>query len=78
MYPGPAPINYIGTAAQITELIHPYKDDKDKFTTYCKFRIILIFVITNKVPEKYITILKHFITKFCQYEPLTLLTHIYT
>ena len=35
-------------------------------------------MITNKCPEKYTTNLKHLIIKFCQYEPLTRLDHIYT
>ena len=35
-------------------------------------------MITNKCPEKYMTTLKHRTTNFCQCEPLTLLTHLYT
>ena len=35
-------------------------------------------MITNKFPEKYTTTLKHRITKFCQCEPLNLITHLYT
>ena len=35
-------------------------------------------MITYKCPEKYMTTLKHRITKFNQFEPLTLLTHLYT
>ena len=35
-------------------------------------------MITNKYPEIYMNTLKHRITKFCQCEPLTLLTHLYT
>ena len=76
--PGPAPINPTGTAPQITEVVRLYKDDKEKFTTYCEFHIILISMITNKCSEKYMTTLKHRITKFCRFEPLTLLTHLYT
>ena len=29
--PGPAPINATGTAAQITEVVRLYKDDKEKW-----------------------------------------------
>ena len=50
--PGPAPVNTIGKAAQITEIVRLYKYDKEKFTTYCEFRIILFSMITNKCLEK--------------------------
>ena len=76
--PGSAPINAIGTANQITDVVLLYKYDKETFTTYCEFRIILIPMITNKCPEQYMTTLKHHITKFSQCEPLTLLDHLYT
>ena len=46
--PGPTPINTIGADAQITEGIRLYKYEKEKLTTYCEFRIILISIITNK------------------------------
>ena len=46
--PGPALVNAIVVAYQITESIRLYKDDKEKFTTYCEFRIILISMITSK------------------------------
>ena len=64
IYPGPSPINFTGTASQTTEVVRLYKDDKEKFTTYCEFHIILISVITNKCPEKHMTTLKHRIAKF--------------
>ena len=35
---GPYPVNSISTSAQITEVVSFYKDDKEKFTTYCEFR----------------------------------------
>ena len=76
--PGPAPINTTDTAAQITEVVRLYKDEKEKFTTYCKFRITLISMITYKCPEKYTATLKHRITNFLQCERLTLNTHLYT
>ena len=47
---GPAPINPTGTDAQITEVVRLYKYNKEKFTTYCEFLIILISMITNKCP----------------------------
>ena len=47
-------------------------------TTCCEFSIILISMITNKCPEKYMSTLKHHITKFCQCKLLTILDHIYT
>ena len=37
--PGPDPINSVSTADQITEVVRLYKDDKEKFTTYCEYRI---------------------------------------
>ena len=37
--PVPAHINAIGTASQITKFVRLYKYYKDKFTTYCQFRI---------------------------------------
>ena len=49
---GPSPIYSIGTADQITEFVLLYKYDKEKFTTYPEFFIILISMITNKCPEK--------------------------
>ena len=76
--PGPSPINSTVTAAKITEVVRLYKDDKEKFTVYCEFRVILITMITNLCPEKYTNTLKHRITKFCQCEPLTILSHLYT
>ena len=76
--PRPDPINSIDTSSQITEAVRLYKYDKEKITTYCEFCIILISIITNKCPEKYMTTLKHHITKFFQCEPLTLLAHLYT
>ena len=76
--PGPAPVNTTGTASQITEVIRLYKYYKEKITTYCDFRIILINMITNKCIEKYMTTLKHCITNFCQCELITLLNHLYT
>ena len=33
IYPGPAPVNVTGTAAQITEVVRLYKNDKENFTT---------------------------------------------
>ena len=78
IYPGTALINATGTSAQVTEVVRLYKEDKEQFTTYCEFHIILISMITNKFPEKYMTNLEHCIAKFCQCEPLTLLNHLYT
>ena len=76
--PEPAPVNAINTAAQSTEVVRFYKDNKEKLTTYCGFRIILISMITNKCPENHMTTLKHCITKFRQCKPLTILAHLYT
>ena len=47
IYPGPAPINATGTSAQVTEVVRLYKEDKEQFTTYCEFCIILISMITK-------------------------------
>ena len=77
-YTGPAPINAISIVSQITEVIHLYQNGKYKFTHYCAFYIILIYVITNNSPEKYMNTLKHCIAKICQCEPLNLLTHLYS
>ena len=76
--PVPAPVNDTDTASQITEVVRLYKYDKEKFTTYCEFFIILISMVTNKCPEKYMTTLKHRITKFFQCKPLTIITCLYT
>ena len=54
-----APVNATDTAAQITEGLRLYKNCKEKFTTYCEFRIIISSIITKKCPEKYMTTLKH-------------------
>ena len=72
------PINDVSTVTQITEVIRLCKDDKDKFATYCEFHIILISMITNKCPEKYMTTLNYCITKIFQFKPLALLTNLYT
>ena len=75
---GPAPANSIGTSSKITEAVRLYKYYKEKFTIYCEFHIILISVITYKCPGKYMTTLKHRITKFYQCELIILLAHLYT
>ena len=78
IYPGTSPVNATGTAAQITEVVRLYKYDKEKFTTYYEFHIILISMITNKCTEKFMVTLKHCITNFCQREPLTIINQLYT
>ena len=72
--PRPDPVNAIGTATQITEVVRLYKYDKVKITCYYKFRIILVSIITNKCPYKYTATLKHRITNILQCELLTLLS----
>ena len=47
---GPTTINAVGAYAQITEVFCLYKYDKDKFTTYCAFCIVLISMVTNRYP----------------------------
>ena len=49
--PKPATANTIGTAAQINAVRHLYKEDKEKFTTYCEFCIILISVVTTSIQK---------------------------
>ena len=37
--PGPDTINGTGTVSQISEVAHPYKDEKEQFTAYCEFTL---------------------------------------
>lgn len=66
------------TAAQIAELLRRFNIDREEYKTFCEFKIILVSMITNSCPEKYLTALKHPITKFRRCTPLALLTHLWT
>ena len=58
VYPGPGPIHAPGAAgAQITETSRLFNIQRDHYKTYCGFQVILISMITNNCPEKYLTIL---------------------
>jgi hypothetical protein len=77
--PGPAPPDPTNrTAFQITEDIRQYNVAREEFKTYCEFKIILVSMITNNCPEKYLTTLKDPITKFRRCSPLTLLQHLWS
>ena len=52
------------TAIQITEGIRQYNLASEESKTFCEFQIILVSMITNNCPEKYLTTLKDPITKF--------------
>ena len=72
----PDPTNL--TAVQLAEAIRQYNLARDEFKTYCAFQIILISMITNSCPKKYLTSLKDPITKFRRCTPLALLQHLWT
>ena len=76
--PGPSPVHATGaTAAQITETVRLFTIAREQYKTYCEFQVILVSMITNNCPEKYLTVLKHPITKFRQCTPIQLLTHLW-
>jgi hypothetical protein len=76
--PGPTPpIIVNGTAAQIAEGLRRFTAEREEYKTFCEFKIILVSMITNNCPEKYLTALKHPITKFRRCTPLELLTHLW-
>ena len=76
--PGPGPVHANNaTAAQITETSRLSTIEREQYKTYCEFQVILVSMITNCCPEKYLTDLKHPITKFCQCTPLQLLNHLW-
>ena len=76
--PGPAPVHAAKTAgAQITEVSRLFTIKMEYYKTYREFNIIRISMITNNFPEKYLTSLKHPITKFRQCTPIQLLTYLW-
>ena len=76
--PGPSPIHApTATGAQITEVSRIFTIKSEDYKTYREFNIILISMITNNCPEKYLTSLKHPITKFRQCTPIQLLNHLW-
>jgi hypothetical protein len=51
--PGPVPPDPTGlTAVQLSEAIRQYNLEREEFKTFCKFKIILVSMITNSCPEK--------------------------
>jgi hypothetical protein len=77
--PGTVPPDPTGlTAVQLTEAIRQYNLEREEFKTFCEFQIILVSMITNSCPEKYLTGLKDPITKFRRCTPLALLQHLWT
>jgi len=77
--PGTSPTHAAGAAmaTQITETSRLFTVQRDHYKTYCEFKVILISMITNNCPEKYLTPLKHPITKFRQCTPIQLLDHLW-
>jgi len=76
--PGPSPTHAAGaTAVQITETSRLFTVQRDHYKTYCEFKVILISMITTNCPEKYLTPLKHPITKFRQCTLIQLLNHLW-
>jgi hypothetical protein len=67
-----------GTQAQIAESLRRFNVEHEEYKTFCEFKIILVSMIINNCPEKYLTSLKHPITKFRRCTPLALLTHLWT
>jgi len=65
------------TATQIAEALCRFNIEREDYKTFCEFKIILVSMITNSCPEKYLTALKHPITKFRRCTPLALLTHLW-
>jgi len=78
--PGPSPTHAANaTAVQITENSRLFTVQRDHYKTYCEFKVILISMITNNCPEKYLlTPPKHPITKFLQCTPIQLLNHLWS
>ena len=77
--PGANPPDPTGlTGVQATELIRLYNLERADFKTYCEFQIILVSMITNSCPDKYLTALKDPITKFRRCTPLALLQHLWS
>ena len=76
--PGPAPVHVANaTGAQITEVSRLFTIKMEDYKTYREFNIILSLMITYNCPEKYLTSLKHPITKFRQCTPIQLLTYLW-
>jgi hypothetical protein len=76
--PGPTPPNPEGlTAFQITENVRQYGVAREERKTFCEFQIILVSMITNNCPDKYLTALKDPITKFRRCTPLQILQHLW-
>jgi hypothetical protein len=77
--PGPLPPNAVGlTATQISEQVRQYSVSREDYTTFCEIKIILVSMITNSCPDKYLTALKDPITKFRRCNPLQILQHLWT
>ncbi len=66
------------TAIQITEGVRRYNLARDERKTFLEFQIILVSMITNNCPEKYLATLKDPITKFRRCTPIQLLQHLWT
>ena len=66
------------TARQLTESLRQYDDARAEYKTFCELRIILISMIINSCPDKYLAVLKDPITKFRRCTPLQLLQHLWT
>ena len=46
------------TAAQMAEALRIFNIEREEYKTFCEFKIILISMITNSCPKKYLTALK--------------------
>jgi hypothetical protein len=77
--PGPTPPNPDGLMNfQITENVRQYGVARKDHKTFCKFKIILVSMITNSCPNKYLTTtLKDPINKFRRCTPLQILQHLW-
>ena len=76
--PGQTPPESYGlTSANIAKGIHRYYIMREEYRTFREFQIILVSIITNNCPDKYITTRKDPITFFCHYTPIQLLKNLW-
>ena len=76
--PGQTPPESYGlTSANIPKGTHRYYIMREEYRTFREFQIILVSIITNNCPDKYITTRKDPITFFCHYTPIQLLKNLW-
>ena len=76
--PGQTPTESYGlNSPNIVKGIHRYYILCEEYRTFREFQIILVSIITNNCPDKYITTLKDPITFFCHYTTIQLLKNLW-